>query len=98
MNNKELAAAFKNILTLRWSPVAVKLLQPDEAIPDHVIEPSIPLRHCQAITVARRGTSLYMPPSKHACPDGAAIMGLVPMSPKLRSGELYLLFKKIAQY
>jgi uncharacterized protein (DUF169 family)/NAD-dependent dihydropyrimidine dehydrogenase PreA subunit len=36
-----------------------------------------------------------MPPSKHACPDGAAIMGLIPMSPKLRSGELYLLFKKL---
>ncbi|MGL5514844.1 MAG: DUF169 domain-containing protein, partial [Sporomusa sp.] len=32
---------------------------------------------------------------KHACPDGAAIMGLIPMSPKLRSGELYLLFKKL---
>ena len=95
MNNKELAEAFKNMLTLRWSPVAVKLLKPDEPIPDNISEPSVPLRHCQAITVARRGNSLYMPPSKHACPDGSAIMGLVPMSPKLRSGELYLLFKKL---
>ncbi|MBU2702344.1 NAD-dependent dihydropyrimidine dehydrogenase PreA subunit [Sporomusaceae bacterium BoRhaA] len=95
MNNKDLAKAFKDMLTLRWSPVAVKLLKPDEPIPDNVSEPSVPLRHCQAITVARRGSSLYMPPNKHACPDGAAIMGLVPMSPKLRSGELYLLFKKL---
>lgn len=75
--------------------MAVKLLKPGEKVPDNVYEPSVPLRHCQAITVARRGNSLYMPPSKHACPDGAAIMGLIPMSPKLRSGELYLLFKKL---
>lgn len=91
----EIAKAFTDRLTLRWSPVAVKLLKPGEKVPEHVYEPAVPLRHCQAITVARRGNSLYMPPSKHACPDGAAIMGLIPMSPKLRSGELYLLFKKL---
>lgn len=95
MKYNELSAALTNMLTLRWSPVAVKLLKPGEKVPDNVYEPSVPLRHCQAITVARRGNSLYMPPSKHACPDGAAIMGLIPMSPKLRSGELYLLFKKL---
>jgi uncharacterized protein (DUF169 family)/Pyruvate/2-oxoacid:ferredoxin oxidoreductase delta subunit len=95
MNHIELTKAFTEILTLRWSPVAVKLLKKGEPIPPGVVEPSVPLRHCQAITVARRGNSLYMPPSKHACPDGSAIMGLVPMSPKLRSGELYLLFKKL---
>lgn len=95
MNHSELANAFTSMLTLRWSPVAVKLLKPGEIVPDHVYEPSVPLRHCQAITLARRGASLYMPPRKHACPDGSAIMGLVPMSPKLRSGELYLLFKKL---
>jgi uncharacterized protein (DUF169 family)/NAD-dependent dihydropyrimidine dehydrogenase PreA subunit len=59
------------------------------------MEPPLPLRHCQSIIVARRGNCLYMPPSKHACPDGAGILGLVEMSPKLQSGELYLLFKKL---
>jgi len=95
VNNQELSASFKQLLTLRWSPVAVKLLKPGEELPDNVSEPSTPLRHCQAITAARRGNSIYMPPRKHACPDGSAIMGLIPMSPKLRSGELYLLFKKL---
>ncbi|GFE59882.1 DUF169 domain-containing protein [Geobacter sp. AOG2] len=95
MNNTELAESCKQLLTLRWSPVAVKLLKPGEEIPENVAEPSAPLRHCQAITAARRGNSIYMPPSKHACPDGSAIMGLIPMSPKLRSGELYLLFQKL---
>lgn len=95
MNNQELSQTLKELLTLRWSPVAVKLLKHGEEKPDNVFEPSVPLRHCQAITAARRGNSIYMPPARHACPDGAAIMGLIPMSPKLRSGELYLLFKKL---
>lgn len=95
MNHKELTEKLTKILSLRWSPVAVKLLKPTEAVPEGVVKPPNTLRHCQAITVARRGASLYMPPSKHACPDGSAIMGLVPMSKKLRSGELYLLFKKL---
>lgn len=95
MTNRDLSESLKRLLTLRWSPVAVKLLKPGEAKPDQVREPSAPLRHCQAITAARRGNSIYLPPRKHACPDGSAIMGLVPMSPKLRSGELYLLFKKL---
>ena len=93
--NETISRQLIELLNLRWSPVAVKLLKPGEAPPEKVYEPAAPLRHCQAITIARRGNSLYMPPKRHACPDGAAIMGLVPMSEKLRSGELYLLFKKL---
>ncbi len=95
MNNQQLSHTLKDLLTLRWSPVALKLLKPGEQPPENVFQPSLPLRHCQAITAARRGNSIYMPPGKHACPDGSAIMGLIPMAPKLRSGELYLLFKKL---
>ncbi|WP_406678338.1 DUF169 domain-containing protein [Neomoorella carbonis] len=95
MDNQQLASIYKDILALRWEPVAVRLLRPGEAIPAGVTEPTATLRHCQAIIAARRGWSLYMPPRRHACPDGAAIMGLIPMPPKLQSGELYLLFKKL---
>jgi uncharacterized protein (DUF169 family)/NAD-dependent dihydropyrimidine dehydrogenase PreA subunit len=66
-----------------------------ESVPDGVYEPQGRIRHCQSVAIARRGNGLYLPPKAHACPDGAAIMGLVPMSKKLRSGELYLLFKKL---
>jgi uncharacterized protein (DUF169 family)/Pyruvate/2-oxoacid:ferredoxin oxidoreductase delta subunit len=95
LNNIELTERFKNTLNLRWSPVAIKLMKPGEEIPEGVMEPSMPLRYCQSIIVARRGNCLYMPPRKHACPDGSGILGLVEMSSKLRSGELYLLFKKL---
>jgi len=95
MNYQELAKIFKETLSLRWDPVAVRMMRPGEKRPAQAVEPPVPLRHCQSIIVARRGNYLYMPPRSHACPDGTGILGLVEMSPKLRSGELYLLFKKM---
>jgi uncharacterized protein (DUF169 family) len=71
------------------------MMRPGEKVPPGTIEPPVPLRHCQSIIAARRGNSLYMPARSHACPDGSGILGLAEMSPKLRSGELYLLFKKL---
>ncbi len=86
---------FKETLSLRWDPVAVRMMRPGEERPPQMIEPPVPLRHCQSIITARRGNCLYMPPRSHACPDGSGILGLVEMSAKLRSGDLYLLFKKM---
>ena len=95
MNYQEMTKILKDTLSLRWDPVAVRLMRPGEQRPRDTVEPPSPLRHCQSIITARRGHSLYMPPRSHACPDGSGILGLVEMSPKLKSGELYLLFKKL---
>lgn len=95
VNYQEISKILKETLSLRWEPVAVRMLRPGEERPPQTVEPPVPLRHCQSIAIARRGHSLYMPPRSHACPDGAGILGLVEMSPKLKSGELYLLFKKL---
>ncbi len=95
MNYQEMSGILKETLSLRWDPVAVRMMRPGEKKPAQASEPPIPLRHCQSLIVARRGNSLYMPPRSHACPDGAGILGIVEMSDKLRSGELYLLFKKM---
>jgi uncharacterized protein (DUF169 family)/NAD-dependent dihydropyrimidine dehydrogenase PreA subunit len=95
MNHRETARILRESLGLRWEPVAIRLLKPGESKPPSAIEPAAPLRHCQSVIAARRGNCLYMPPRAHACPDGAGIIGLVEMAPKLRSGELYLLFKKL---
>ncbi|MGB9859710.1 MAG: DUF169 domain-containing protein [Moorellaceae bacterium] len=95
MDNKEMAAKFRQLLSLRWEPVGVRLLRKDEKIPPGLGEPHTRLRYCQAVVAARRGYSIYFPPKWHACPDGAAILGLIEMPPKLRSGELYLRFRKL---
>ncbi len=95
MDYQEMSKILKETLTLRWDPVAVRLMRPGESRPKGVVEPTVPLRHCQSIAIARRGNALYMPPRSHACPDGSGILGLVEMSEKLKSGDLYLLFKKL---
>jgi len=95
LDYREMTKILKEILGLRWEPVALRMMRPGEEKPPGAIEPPMPLRHCQSIIIARRGNSLYLPPRSHACPDGSGILGLVEMSPKLRSGELYLLFKKL---
>jgi uncharacterized protein (DUF169 family)/ferredoxin len=95
MNYQEMTKILQDTLSLRWEPVAVRLLRPGEERPAGLTEPPLPLRHCQSISLARRGHCLFLPPRSHACPDGAGILGLTPMSEKLRSGELYLLFKKL---
>lgn len=95
MKYQEMSKTIKEILGLRWDPVAVRMMRRGEERPPETIEPNIPLRHCQSVIVARRGNCLYMPPRSHACPDGSGILGLVEMSEKFKSGELYLLFKKM---
>lgn len=82
------------VLGLRWYPVAIKLIPNGDPLPDVPI-PRVKLRHCQSLMTARRGKSILMPPQCHACPDGTHILGLTEIPPKLASGELYILFKKL---
>jgi len=84
----------RDILGLRWYPVAVSLIPAGSAMPD-VPMPPVRLRHCQSIMAARRGYSFLMTPRWHACPDGTHILGITEIPPKLASGELYLRFGKI---
>ena len=88
------AATLKEVLGLRWEPVAVTLIAAGDPLPD-VPVPSERLRYCQSLMAARRGRSIMMPANRHACPDGTAILGLTDLPPKLASGELYRLFHKL---
>lgn len=88
------AETLKEILGLRWEPVAISLIRQGEPLPD-VPVPSERLRYCQTLMAARRGRSFMMPANRHACPDGTAILGLTDIPEKLASGELYILFHKL---
>ncbi len=84
-----------NILRLRWNPVAISLIPAGALLPD-APQPREKLRYCQSLMAARRGKTLLMPPRCHACPDGTTTLGMTEIPPKLASGELYLLFGKLA--
>ncbi len=83
------------VLCLRWSPVAINLLPQGARLPDAPM-PREKLRYCQSLMAARRGKTLLMPASCHACPDGTSILGLTEIPEKLASGELYIRFGKLA--
>lgn len=91
---REWADTLKTVLGLRWSPVAITLIPAGDPLPD-VPVPNERLRYCQSLMAARRGRSIMMPANRHACPDGTAILGLTDLPPKLASGELYKLFRKL---
>lgn len=91
----DLAATMESILRLRWAPVAVNLIPKDQPVPPVPI-PRSRLRYCQALLMARRGYSMLMPAYAHACPDGASILGLAKIPPKLASGEIYVQLGKLA--
>ncbi|MDR0513653.1 MAG: DUF169 domain-containing protein [Coriobacteriaceae bacterium] len=88
------AHCLKEVLGLRWEPVAISLVKAGDPLPD-VPLPKERLRFCQSLMAARRGRTLLMPANRHACPDGTSILGLTPMPKKLASGELYILFHKL---
>ncbi len=90
----EWAATLREVLGLRWEPVAISLIPAGEALPNVPI-PEERLRYCQSLMAARRGRSIMMPANRHACPDGTSILGLTAMPAKLASGELYILFHKL---
>ena len=89
MKYADVSTKFKEILGLRWSPVAVKLVKRGEAIPTGIPEPDLNLRYCQSIMEAKKGRALLLPAKKHACPVGASSLGLMEAPPKVKSGELH---------
>jgi uncharacterized protein (DUF169 family)/NAD-dependent dihydropyrimidine dehydrogenase PreA subunit len=91
---RDWAQTLKEVLGLRWAPVAISLIAAGDPLPD-VPVPSERLRYCQSLMAARRGRCIMMPANRHACPDGTAILGLTDLPPKLASGELYKLFHKL---
>jgi len=91
----EMSDSLEKTLKLRWKPVAVTLIPRGASLP-HIPISGVKLRYCQSLAMARRGKSLLMPPESHACPDGASILGLAKIPPKLATGDIYVKFGKVA--
>jgi uncharacterized protein (DUF169 family) len=84
----EFSVSLKEILVLKWSPVAVKLVKPDESINE--VPPMSPrrLRYCQLLMEAKRGKSATLTSENIACPAAAAALGLMPLPEKISSGKM----------
>lgn len=91
----EWSQTLKDILQLDAEPIAVTLVPAGAPLPD-VPVPTTRMRYCQQVVRACRGERIMLPPNRHSCPDGTSILGMTDVPPKLASGELYILFQKLA--
>jgi len=89
LDNKQISNKLKDILDLRYEPVAVKLIHKGERIPDLFDIPSQKLRHCQSIMRARKGEGFVIPAEMHACVVGGSSLGLLPTPEKVRKGTFH---------
>ncbi len=86
----EIAETLKETLSLKGSPVAVKLAKSKEAIPEGVRPIDATARHCQMVSKARLdGEIFYATADKHVCMGGAWALGLKELTRSLRTGEFY---------
>ena len=86
--NSQFSVSLKEILGLKWSPVAMKLVKSDESINE--VPPMSPkrLRYCQLLMEAKRGKSATLTSENIACPAAAAALGLMPLPEKISSGKM----------
>ena len=88
-NNEDAAKAFKEILELRYEPVAVKLVKENEEFPKGYSIPEKQMSYCQSVMQARHGKAFMMPPDAHVCNVGASSLGMMPKPEKVASGEFH---------
>ena len=87
--NKQYAAVMKDVMKLRYEPVAIKLIKEGEEFPQGYEEPAEQQSHCQSIFKAKEGASFKMPLACHNCMVGASALGMVSTSEKIASGEFH---------
>lgn len=75
-----------DILGLTGSPVGVRVLAPAQAPPSDALRLTHH-RYCQALMMARRGTSVALDGGGLACPAAAAAFGFKPLPEGLASGK-----------
>ena len=87
--NREYAQVMKDVMKLRYEPVAIKLVREDEEFPEGYEEPAEQQSHCQSIFRAKDGKAFKMPLACHNCMVGASALNLIDTSEKIASGEFH---------
>jgi len=88
MENLQASTSLKEILSLKWSPIGVRLVKSDETPKDLPLESNRRLRYCQLLMEAKKGKGATLTSQNIACPAAAAALGLLPLPEKISSGEM----------
>jgi len=88
--NQEYAQVLKDVMKLRYEPVAIKLVKEGEEFPAGYEVPAEQMSHCQAVFKAKDGASFKMPFESHNCMVGASALGMTETSEKIKSGEFHV--------
>lgn len=90
MSHKTTATELKELLGLKGSPVAVKLIEDASGIPDGYEKVPEKSRHCQFVQDARlKGMKGYATKEEHMCKGGAGVMGIETLPEQVANGSTY---------
>jgi uncharacterized protein (DUF169 family) len=84
----------KEILSLKYYPVAIKFFTHEDDIVEGIAKINETLRHCEMVKKAADGEIFYSTEKEQQCKGGAAAIGLREMPPKIESGEFYYNLKR----
>jgi uncharacterized protein (DUF169 family) len=87
---EEKVKELNELLGLKGSPVAVKLVKSTDKIPEGYSKMSEKKRHCEFVQDARlTGNKGYATSDEHLCKGGAGVMGIEPLPASVASGKMY---------
>ncbi len=89
-NNKKYYEVLNSKVNLTSKPVAIKLINSKEDVPEGISLLNDKIRHCEMVKNASLGEKFYTTIDQHLCLGGAGAIGLRDMPPKLANGEKYL--------
>lgn len=80
----------KELLGIKGSPVAVKLVKSPDEIPEGYTEIETKKRHCEFVQDARlEALEGYATEDKHLCKGGAGVMGITSIPEPVATGKMY---------
>lgn len=87
---EEKVKELSELLRLKGSPVAVKLVKSADEIPEGYSKISEKKRHCEFVQDARlTGNKGYATSDEHLCKGGAGVMGIDPLPASVATGKMY---------
>lgn len=90
MSYKKIVEELNELVELKGSPVAVKLVKTEGDIPKGYKKMEEKKRHCEFVQEARlKGSAGYATSEEHLCKGGAGVMGLEELPEMVASGGMY---------